>query len=52
MSEEITLKEALNEEGSCINCSSCEEGGHYCLLHGISLKNADTWTCVDFEYRE
>ena len=36
---------------SCDECAS-QEGRHYCLLHGITLKNMDTIRCRDFSYRK
>ncbi len=34
---------------SCDFCESQEEGGHYCLLHGIFVKNMDRKRCNDWK---
>lgn len=33
---------------SCDNCNA-QEGRHYCLLHGVQVKNMDIKRCKDFE---
>jgi hypothetical protein len=30
---------------SCDTCESQEEGRHYCLLHGVVIKNMDIKRC-------
>lgn len=37
---------------SCDNCVAQEEGRHYCLLHGRVMRDMDTVTCEDWEWRE
>jgi hypothetical protein len=37
-------------EGSCDTCSS-QEGRHYCLLHGMIVKNMDIVKCCDWKER-
>jgi hypothetical protein len=36
--------------GKC--CDECrhQEGRHYCLLHGVTVKNMDALRCRDFGY--
>lgn len=41
------LVEAKSYTDSCDFCDSIE-GGHYCLLHTMMLKNANLLTCKDF----
>ncbi len=33
---------------SCDNCAA-QEGRHYCLLHGVQVKNMDAVRCEDWE---
>lgn len=33
---------------SCDNCTNQEDGGHYCLLHGIPVKNMDIVQCHEW----
>ena len=40
--------DALNDEESCANCDCMEEGGHYCLLHTMQVKNANIVRCPDW----
>ena len=37
--------DALNDDESCANCDSMEDGGHYCLLHTKQVKNANIVRC-------
>lgn len=47
---EVTLFKASDWESSCDNCTS-QEGGHYCLLYSIDIKNMDIWRCGDYSRR-
>ena len=40
------------QQGVCDECSSQEEGRHYCMLHEKVVKNMDISTCDDFTPRE
>lgn len=42
------IHEAEDHEGVCDECDSQEEGRHYCLLHGVEVKNMDIMTCDDW----
>ncbi len=33
---------------SCDGCAA-QEGRHYCLLHGVQIKNMDAVRCADWE---
>ena len=37
---------------SCDTCESQEEGRHYCLLHGVQVKNMDIVRCTDWSQDE
>ena len=42
------MKIASDISKSCEACSGLEDGGHYCLLHSITVKNADLHVCGDW----
>jgi hypothetical protein len=44
----VTL--ADNDEECCDTCD-CQDGRHYCMLHGIFLKNMDLKVCVAYTER-
>ena len=48
LSSKISREE---EKGVCDNCD-CQEGRHYCLLHGKVIKNMDISTCPDWEEKD
>lgn len=48
---EYHLRFAAIWDGTCDGCKSQEEGRHYCLLHGITVRNMDLTTCDDWEDR-
>jgi hypothetical protein len=37
---------------SCDFCIYQEEGKHFCLLHGVQIKNMDAVACGDFEGKD
>ena len=37
---------------SCDFCDSQEDGGHYCLLHSVQIKNMDTVACPDWAEKD
>lgn len=41
------FKKARRWEESCDYCES-QEGGHYCLLHSLPMKNMDLQRCDDW----
>jgi len=52
MCSEITNYEVYPEEAVpyevCDHCAYQEEGGHFCMLHGKSVKNMNINSCADF----
>ena len=51
MDKRITLRRAKRWDVSCDNCDG-QEGGHYCLLHGLTVRNMDTKTCAEWMAKE
>ena len=43
------IYKADNPDETCDQCDSQEEGRHYCLLHGVEVKNMDLMTCADWQ---
>ena len=43
-----TLREAVIGELTCDDCE-CQEGRHYCLLYGTTIKNMDIMRCDDLK---
>lgn len=48
---EVVLFKVSNWESSCDNCTSQEEGRHYCCLYSVVIKNMDIWRCADYSRR-
>ena len=48
---DMNFRRAEHDEPTCDDCDS-QEGRHYCLLHGIQVKNMDLMRCGDFEWKE
>ena len=49
----VELVEAVDWAHSCDYCKAEERPGvHYCLLHGIEVKDMDRTTCAEWVGRE
>ena len=46
------IRETEDFERSCDQCDCQEDGGHYCLLHGVQMKNMNIMTCDDWEEKK
>lgn len=49
LKQAYVLRRAEHWERSCEDCIGIEDGHHYCLIHGIVIKNADIMRCDEFE---
>jgi hypothetical protein len=45
----LRLDDATDDQ-SCDNCAN-QEGRHYCLLHGQTIRNMDKYRCKDWSER-